>query len=119
MLLVLLNVNVVLHWVYPPLPPICAGRARAPLIGNSSNRYRWGLSFRWSLFLQVQLEPAAQVVIDAVPPVRLVVAAPSGAVGVGGAGGHCAAAGGMFGRRGCCCLVAGGAVGGEGSGARA
>lgn len=84
MLLVLLNVNVVLHWVYPPLPPICAGRARAPLIGNSSNRYRWGLSFRWSLFLQVQLEPAAQVVIDAVPPVGLVVAAPSGAVGVSG-----------------------------------
>lgn len=36
----------------------------------------------------MQLEPAAQVVTGAVSLVGLVVAAPSGAVGVGGAGGH-------------------------------
>lgn len=44
----------------------------------------------------MQLEPAAQVVTGAVLPVGLAVAAPSGAVGVGGAGGQWCSSGGCL-----------------------
>lgn len=46
------------------------------------------------------MEPTAQVVTGAVPPVGLVVAASSGAAGVGGAGGHWCGGGGCLAREG-------------------